>query len=189
MTLYLIAARIDEHGKISGGIEGDQNRREICAYKYANYRYGWEGVLRWEGSNLARVRNRLMCAAWRCAKNDNVGYDQNRRVTLYNLMQNKKWLLRHVLSLPRCSCDCSMLMGVCANIALLPLKLSDVVCPDYVYTGNMVPIFKRMGFTWIAKGIDFDSGFGLMPGDILLNQDHHTAMFMGAKKSGVRYNA
>lgn len=186
MTLYQCAARIDERGRVSGGKIGDQGE-EVCVCKYANFRKGWDGILRWNGPKRARVRNRLICAAYRIAKYDAAGYDQSKRITLYNQMKRFDWLLRDVKNLPKCSCDCSLFMGVCANIALLPLKLSDVVCPDYVYTGNMVAIFKAMGFDWIESGIDFDTGEGLEPGDILLNESSHASMFFGSKKSGVRY--
>lgn len=186
MTLYQCAARIDERGRISGGKIGDQGG-EVCVCAYSDFRLGWDGVLRWLGPKQSRVRNRLMCAAYRIAKYDAAGYDQSKRVTLYNQMRRLNWLLRDVKKLPKCSCDCSLLMGVCANIALLPLNLAEVECPDYVYTGNMKAIFRAMGFSWITEGVDFETGAGLMPGDVLLNEDHHTSMFFGSKKSGERY--
>ena len=47
------------------------------------------------------------------------------------------------------------------------------------YTGNMLHSFLKAGFINVTKTINFDTGEGLMRGDVLLNVKHHTAMYAG----------
>lgn len=42
----IVAARINEHGKATGGESGDQTGREICQQSY--YNYPWDAVLRYQ---------------------------------------------------------------------------------------------------------------------------------------------
>ena len=70
--------------------------------------------------------------------------------------------------------DCSSLMYTCGYYAGYELPNRD---PRY--TGTMVNDFRHAGFTVHA----FDGNlFDLEPGDILLNEAHHTAVYIGDGK-------
>lgn len=47
------------------------------------------------------------------------------------------------------------------------------------YTGNMRSDMLRNGFKDVTDEIDLDTGNGLLRGDVLLNEIHHTAMYIG----------
>ena len=47
------------------------------------------------------------------------------------------------------------------------------------YTGNMKSTFLQCGFEDVTADIALPAGAGLEPGDVLLNQAHHTAMVIG----------
>lgn len=72
--------------------------------------------------------------------------------------------------------DCSSLMYEAANHA----GYNVTVGPSGVhYTGSMLADFKRAGFT----ALPFDGNLSdLDPGDILLNVEHHTEMYIGNGK-------
>lgn len=194
MALYQIAARIDENGKASGGKSGDQTGREVMVHEYKNY--PWNGVLRLQQGKLTkaeyyRALNRLMRTAVTIANNDNVGYDQSNRTSLYTYMQKRGWKMRYCSKITSCECDCSELMAVVANVALKPIKAIDGTIPSTAYTGNMVELFTdlkgKAKWMWIDSGINFATGNGLKRGDVLLNTSHHTALFLGNVKTGQFY--
>ena len=72
--------------------------------------------------------------------------------------------------------DCSSLMYECARFAGY-----DVPTSGTRYTGTMLPHFRAAGF----KAVRFDGRLSdLDPGDILLNVEHHTEMYVGNGKFG-----
>lgn len=186
MTRYQVAAHIDERGRITGGAPGDQTGNEVSIGVYSNY--PWDCVLRYNGPKAKRVRNRLMKASVRLAKGNKVGYNQDTRTTLYYQMQRLKWYLKRVGKISKCNTDCSAFMTVCVNIALVPLKLYPAL-PDYIWTGNMIEYFSDMGFKAISSGINFNTGAGLQPGDILLNEANHTSLYLGTNSNGELYTS
>lgn len=48
------------------------------------------------------------------------------------------------------------------------------------YTGNMRVAFLKCGFEDVTAEINLKTGAGLRRGDILLNEKHHTAMYIGS---------
>ncbi len=189
MTLYTCGAHIDEKGRATGGKAGDQTGNEVSVIVYKNYAYGgWDGALRYCGPSTNQVRNRMMKAAYRLASSNLVGYAQDTRTSLYYALKALKWLLRNVKKVPKCNTDCSAFMAAVANVAGVPIKKFSAF-PDWIWTGCMVDEFTSRGFKWIVKGIDWKSGKGLLPGDILVNEANHTEIFMGNKKSGQLYGS
>ena len=83
------------------------------------------------------------------AKDDSHGYDQNNR-----------WGTDY---------DCSSLVISAYKAAGVPLTCT--------FTGNMRSDMLMNGF--VTVGIDKATGIGLQPGDVLLNEAHHTAMYIG----------
>jgi peptidoglycan hydrolase-like protein with peptidoglycan-binding domain len=47
------------------------------------------------------------------------------------------------------------------------------------YTGNMKSAFLSCGFADVSAYVNLANGAGMNPGDVLLNEQNHTAMFIG----------
>lgn len=47
------------------------------------------------------------------------------------------------------------------------------------YTGNMRSVFLRCGFKDVTNQVNLATGSGMIPGDVLLNDASHTAMYVG----------
>ncbi len=50
---------------------------------------------------------------------------------------------------------------------------------DTPYTGNMRSVFLNHGFSDVRGAVDIYTQEGLLRGDVLLSEGHHTAMYMG----------
>ena len=95
--------------------------------------------------------------AW--AKDNSHGYDQN-----YRWGENGDF-------------DCSAAVIQACENAGIPVKSKGAT-----YTGNMLSVFKRCGFTDVTAKVNRSTGAGLIRGDVLLNTEHHTAMYCGSGK-------
>lgn len=73
--------------------------------------------------------------------------------------------------------DCSSLVISAYQQAGIPVKTNGAT-----YTGNMKSAFVKSGFDVITPEIQLATGKGLKRGDVLLNQVHHTAVYLGAGK-------
>ena len=70
--------------------------------------------------------------------------------------------------------DCSAAVISAWESVGVPVKSSGAS-----YTGNMRGVFMRCGFRDVTKDVDLNTGRGLVRGDVLLNEQHHTAMYCG----------
>lgn len=77
--------------------------------------------------------------------------------------------------------DCSSLIIQAYQNAGLPIKQSMAKLGAY-YTGTMKRAFIENGFDDVKDQIQLSTGAGLIPGDVLLNEVHHTAMYIGYGK-------
>lgn len=73
--------------------------------------------------------------------------------------------------------DCSSAVITAWESAGVPVKTNGAT-----YTGNMLNVFKRSGFSDITHGINLKKGSGLKRGDVLLTRGRHTAMYIGDGK-------
>lgn len=73
--------------------------------------------------------------------------------------------------------DCSSMVIQAFENAGVPVKSAGAT-----YTGNMRPVFLRNGFTDVTSKVNLPNCSGMQPGDVLLNQVHHTAMYAGNGK-------
>ena len=71
--------------------------------------------------------------------------------------------------------DCSSAVISAWELAGVPVKTNGAT-----YTGNMRGVFLRCGFEDVTAGVDLATGAGLQRGDVLLNIQHHTAMYCGS---------
>lgn len=166
-------ASIDERGKIAGGAPGDQTKREVCIRNY--YLKNWRVVLRPDSKALG---DRMAQVCETACNNDNIGYSQADRNSLYKLLQINGF---NMATVGKCNTDCSAFMTACA-IAAGVHKLK--------YTGN-APTTRTMQSAFLKTGQFIaltDAKYLLAPdylqrGDILINPGHHTVMILddGAK--------
>lgn len=70
--------------------------------------------------------------------------------------------------------DCSSAVITAWQQAGVPVKTNGAT-----YTGNMKSVFLRTGFSEVKSQIVLSNGSGLKRGDVLLNEDSHTAMYIG----------
>lgn len=100
MANLIVHSRIDENGRATNGVAGDQNLREVCIQEF--FDMGAHHVLRIENE---AVRNQFAKNMIDIANNDNVGYDQNGRNTL--LTEGEKVEFDFTKIKVRCESDCS----------------------------------------------------------------------------------
>ena len=113
MAVMIGSARIDERGKISGGRDGDNNGREVSTQSY----YAKPASAPWRvlrPKDAAKAARIAACMRMACA-NDHIGYNQSRRLTLYNLAKPHGFDVSKVTQ--NCSTDCSALVRVCCAYA------------------------------------------------------------------------
>lgn len=70
--------------------------------------------------------------------------------------------------------DCSSLVISAWQQAGVPVKDRGAT-----YTGNMRGAFIGCGFVDVTHQVGLSSGYGMQPGDVLLNYSAHTAMYIG----------
>ena len=112
MSVRVGSARIDEKGKLTGGMAGDQTGMEVAIEPWYLHSKGWI-VLRPKDSNIAERIAANMEAA--CA-NDNIGYDQSTSWDLYDKAKWYGWDCAAV-TVPT-EIDCSSLIRVCVAYAV-----------------------------------------------------------------------
>ena len=73
--------------------------------------------------------------------------------------------------------DCSSLVISAFDQAGVPVRSRGAT-----YTGNMRSVFLSCGFKDVTYSIGKASGYGLQPGDVLLNEAAHTCLYIGGGK-------
>lgn len=71
--------------------------------------------------------------------------------------------------------DCSSLVIHCLDAAGFPMSYYGAT-----YTGNMRKALIKCGFKNVRSEINISTGAGLKAGDILLNEDYHTAIMVSS---------
>ena len=104
---------------------------------------------------MSRTQNALNWMVW-MANDDSHGYDQ-----IYRWGERGDY-------------DCSSAVIRAWEQAGVPVESNGAT-----YTGNMKNIFKACGFSDVTNEVNLSNGDGLQPGDVLLNEIHHTAMYVG----------
>jgi hypothetical protein len=164
----------DERGKYSGGEAGDQDGQEVAIRSW--YNRPWNKVLRPKNPAIA---GRIAAAMEDACKNDDIGYDQYERTTLYDLCKANGWNIKAV-NRP-CETDCSALVAVCVNAAGVRVSGS-------IYTGNESAALLRTGeFELLDAPKYLMTDEYLRRGDILLYEFHHTAIALeNGSKSNIQ---
>ena len=105
------SARIDENGKVSGGVAGDQTGLEVAIEPWYLHSKGWI-IIRAKDDT---VRERIAQCMERACANSNIGYNQDRAWEVYDLSKPYGWDCSKI-SKP-CSADCSNLVRTCIAYA------------------------------------------------------------------------
>lgn len=96
-----------------------------------------------------------------------------------------KWMVDHAND-PKCGYDqiyrwgemgdwdCSSAVITAWESAGVPVKTNGAT-----YTGNIRSVFLKCGFKDVTRSVNRDTGKGLLRGDVLLNEVHHVAMYVG----------
>lgn len=156
----------DERGKYSGGTPGDQTGQEV--YIRAWYNRPWDRVLRLTDPDKAE---RMAQAVEDICSNDNIGYSQSTRTTLWEQAARVNWEIGDIRT--PCNCDCSSLVAVAARCA-------GINIPRDIWTGNLEAAFLRAGGVTVYRESKYrDSDIYVKRGDILLNTLHHVAVALG----------
>lgn len=173
MAVLIGHASIDERNKAKGGLAGDQTGKEVCTRNWSDK--DWDGILRPKTSAIADNSARIcevICA------NENVGYDQNQRNSLWNAWVKSK----KISPIEKVECDCSTLQTYCAILggANIPYGTNGPT------TATMVSVFVNSGaYEWLTDKKYTETDEYLRRGDILvresnpkINKSGHTAMVL-----------
>lgn len=168
----------DENGKYSGGKPGDQTGGEWTIREW--YKRPWNFVARYPDD---KIRNEIAADAEKAAKNNNIGYSQSDRISFWNALVAAKYNIDKITK--KCNADCSsgaaaIVKGIgCKNnIAALKTEVSEKMT-----TFNSREMLRKAGFQILTAAKYLNSDNYLLPGDILVNDNHHMAINLstGAK--------
>lgn len=169
----------NENNGISGGVAGDQTGTEyqVCAW----YSRPWKCVLRYPTLSSAVV---IAQCARDAANNENIGYDQPRRLTFYKQLATSavNWYPSNITT--ACDADCSS--STCACIIAAGHQLGDSTLsgtPNYLTTQSIRSTLVSRGWTLLTASKYLSSDAYLLPGDVLLNDGAHAAINLDAGSS------
>lgn len=170
----------DENGRYSGGRAGDQGG-EWAVINW--YNRPWNCILRYPNS---AVGEKIAELARQAANNDLIGYDQNERYTFWEHLVASGYYPSKITV--ACEADCSAgviaitraaghLLGIDALKTIHQSVVSGgKTIQGATYTGNMRDRYRAAGFQVLTDSKYLTSDAYLLPGDILLNDSHHTAI-------------
>ena len=106
------SATEDENKNASGGVAGDQTGLEVRTREAYNHELGWR-IFRHPDKAVAKT---IAANAIIMANNENIGYDQGERNTVYEIVKENNWDINSINK--PCECDCSSLVRTCVASAL-----------------------------------------------------------------------
>lgn len=179
MSVLIGHASIGENGNASGGKAGNQTRKELCTRNW--YKKPWSVLLRPKDATMAE---KIAIACEQACANQNIGYDQGQRNTLYTQAKAVNFDLSKITT--PCECDCSSLACICAIAAGAPA--------DKLYVGGnmgttrtMRSYFRNTGmFEILTNSKYLTVSDYLKRGDIVVNEGSHTFIVLsnGSKATG-----
>ena len=167
-THYISNSGKDENNAYTGGKAGDQSGHEWELKSW--YNRPWTVVLRFLDQAVALTIAKLGIEA---ALNNLIGYDQNQRNTYWTQLKAAGYDPSRITV--ACEEDCTA--GVSANVKAAGFihgikALQDVsICSSR----NMKSVFTKAGFVALTDSKYLTSSKYLLPGDILLYENHHAA--------------
>ena len=160
----------DEYGNFSGGEAGDQTGHEWDLRAWPDK--PWTCVLRYPDES---IRNEFASLASAAAENDLIGYNQDKRLTFWEHLEASGYDPSKI-TVP-CEADCSSgaaaivkAVGYRENIPLL--QKTDIT----MSTSSMRESLAGEGFTVLSDRKYLDGPDCLLPGDIVLYENHHVVI-------------
>lgn len=107
---YALASQSET--KSINGKKGDQTEREVYCRTEYDFGQSWVAI-----PKSTKIGNRIAKAAIAICDNDNVGYGQNDRTSIFIGLRKLGWKIGSCKKLPKCNTDCSELAVVSVNCA------------------------------------------------------------------------
>lgn len=166
MSVIFGSARIDERGKAIGGTAGDQTGKEVSTQSWYKHSKGWR-VFR---AKSAAARKLIAEAMRRACNNNNIGYDQYQRLTLYDAV--KDFGFDPAKATKAVETDCSALVRVCCAYAGITLS-------NFVTSNQASALLNSGAFTEMIGTKYTDQEDYLEEGDILVTKTKgHTVVVL-----------
>lgn len=166
MSVIFGSARIDERGKAIGGKAGDQTGKEVSTQAYYKHSKGWR-VFR---AKSAVARKLIAEAMRRACTNNNIGYDQGQRLTLYEAVAD--YGFDPAKATKAVETDCSALVRVCCAFA-------GITLPNFVTSNQASALLNSGAFTEMTGAKYTDQEDYLEEGDILVTRTKgHTVVVL-----------
>ena len=167
-THWIANSGKDENGGTKGGKAGDQTGHEAEVRKY--YVRPWTVVLRYPDQAVADKIADLSIAM---CLNDKIGYDQSERTSYWAALKKAGYDPSKITT--ACEEDCTA--GVSANVRaagyIFGIKTLENV--PICSSRNMRQEFTRAGFIALTASKYLTNPDYLLPGDIMLYENHHAA--------------
>lgn len=163
MSVTIGEACYDENGNITNGKGGDQTGKEVALNPY---RAGFTIAYRCKDE---KKRLNIAEACLQATMNNNIGYSQNDRYSMYQQMLKTGNILK--IAVP-CNTDCSQLVASCCIIAGVPIT-------PYMSTSSEDKILMETGM--FDKITSFTAA-DLRKGDILWKQGHTCVVVVADEK-------
>lgn len=167
-THYISNSGSDENKQYTGGKAGDQTGHEWELKAW--YNRPWTVVLRYPIQAVAQKIAELSIAA---PLNNKIGYDQAQRGTYWTQLKAANYNPSNISV--ACEEDCTA--GVSANVrgAGYLCNITDLKNIPLCTSRNMRAEFVKAGFKALTASKYLYSAKYLLPGDILLYENHHAA--------------
>lgn len=158
-------ARINEIGRVTGGLPGDQTGHEVETTAY--FEFEWTTVFRYPS-----LAERIATYAQQICNNNHIGYGQGDRYTMWQLAKANGWRFDKINQ--NCATDCSQMVATICQACGLPVS-------TYMYTGSETGELQKAGFSVMP----YTGSASLKRGDILLTTKRgHTAVVLDSGSGG-----
>ena len=168
-THYISNTGHDERGKYQGGQAGDQNSEYTLK---GWYNRPWTVILRYPNPAVGMQIAKLAIAA---ALNNHIGYDQTQRSTYWTALKKADYNPSAITTNVETDCTASTTANVKATGYLMNIPALQNIPLD-TYSRNMKPRFVEAGFKALTSDKYTRSPNYLLPGDVLLYENHHAAI-------------
>ena len=167
----------DEKGQYRGGQAGDQTGAEVYIQNW--YDGSWHSVIRPKSAALAE---KIASACEKACNNNNIGYDQYERNSLYREALKVNLDLSKITT--PCECDCSSLVSTCCIAAGLSESIF-FAGNNMRTTYNLIDACNKTGHFDILTSSNYTrSKDYLKRGDILLSTGHTVIVLSNGDKAG-----
>lgn len=159
----------NENGTYQNGQAGDQTHVEVYTMRW--YNRPWNVVLRAKDTT---VREKLAKAMEMACNNEQIGYSQLTRNTLWNDVKSNKFDTSKTTK--AVNTDCSALVSVCCAYAGVPTRFLQISNNCLTTSTLRKYLLQSDMFEALTDSKYLTSDKYLLRGDILLYEGHHTAI-------------